>query len=94
MTDRHLLPYAPDQQFGVRVASDEAFLDRLLSWLDACRAAPPRPANKASCPDRTAQPSPMLGDGPPWLAAPLAAPCTIAAALEAAVWVTQADEAG
>jgi hypothetical protein len=47
MTNSAWHPYAPDQEFGVRVAADQDTLDRLVAELDARPRPAPRPANKA-----------------------------------------------
>jgi hypothetical protein len=47
MSNRAWHPYAPDQEFGVGIAADQEFLDRLIGELDTVRRVRPRPANKA-----------------------------------------------
>jgi hypothetical protein len=80
-------PYAPDQQFGVRAATDEATLDRLLANLDAQRTPVPRAGNKAPVVSDLAEPR-APGRVWPTLAGRsldlLAGPVTTATALDAA----------
>jgi hypothetical protein len=84
MTDRAWYPYAPDQEFGVRIAADHDLLDQVIFELDARRGRPPRPANKAPLAGSGAVPSrgwtPMFVHG-----SGADGPITTAAALEGAV---------
>jgi hypothetical protein len=100
MTNSVWYPYAPDQDFGVRVAADEAFLDRLIASLDTARRSAPRPGNKAAVTNDAGlvpgQPPlpPALADA--WLRLAttgdgLNGPVTTAVALDAAAQIRVAE---
>lgn len=82
MADVAWHPYAPDQDFGVRLAADHDLLDRVLTQLDAGRRPAPRPANKAPMTFRRDPWHPPFGWPP--LPAGFVDPITTATALEAA----------
>ena len=87
-------PYAPDQDFGVRIAADQALLELVVTELDLARRMPPRPANKA--PVATTPSGPLPGPG--WTALMVRAgrggdgPVTTATALEAAAEMGRIDD--
>jgi hypothetical protein len=87
MTDNAWYPYAPDQEFGVRVAADQDTLDRLVAALDARQRTPPRAANKAPLVGRPTWPTSSPSLWAQVLVAdrdPLAGPVTTATVLDAA----------
>lgn len=87
-------PYAPDQDFGVRLSADQELLDRLVSELDRARRRPPRPANKAPIGRGASTRMPSAGwtalmvRGDPTVDGPI----TTASALEAAAEMGTFDE--
>jgi hypothetical protein len=83
-------PYAPDQEFGVRVAADQETLERVVAELDARLRPAPRAGNKAplagqlDARQRTLWAPLLVSD-----ADPLAGPVTTATVLEAAATESQ-----